>query len=187
MRIVSGSKRGTKLFGFVEESQGKRATLDHVKEAMFDKIQFKVSGSRVLDLFGGTGALGFECMSRGASEVTMVEKDSDCIAIIRRNADKLGFAPIIIQGDYDLQLKRMGDKQFDIILLDPPFESAYGDKAISRIAQLDRLAPDGMVVYEHAKSKKVTVPEGLTITDEKSYGTVTITYLTRSAHEIQAD
>lgn len=177
MRIVSGSKRGTKLFGFDEESQGKRATLDHVKEAMFDKIQFLVPSSCVLDLFGGTGSLGLECISRGASEVTIVEKEKECIAIIRKNADKLGFSPIIIQSDYDLALKRMGDKQFDVILLDPPFESIYGDKALKRISELNRLSDNGIILYEHAKGKKINVPEGLCIIDQKTYGTVMVSYL----------
>lgn len=177
MRVVSGTKRGTKLFGFEKEDEGKRATLDHVKEAMFDKIQFLVPNSVVLDLFGGTGALGLECISRGASEVVIVEKESECISIIRKNADKLGFCPTIIQSDYDLALKKMGDKQFDVILLDPPFNSHYGDKALKRIHELDRLSASGVIVYEHIKGKRVEVPKGLMIIDEKNYGSVTLTYL----------
>lgn len=176
MRIVSGSKKGTKLYGFEQEESGKRATLDHVKEAIFDKIQFLVTNSIVLDLFAGTGSLGLECMSRGAKEVTLVEKDNDSLKIIRKNCDKLGFSPIIIQNDYDLALKKMQDKQFDLIFLDPPFESHYGQKALMRIAKLHRLKNDGLIIYEH-REKTTSYPTEFVVVDEKTYGTIVVTYL----------
>ena len=184
MRIIAGTKRGTKLFGFDTEDDGQRPTLDHVKEAIFDKIQFQVPNAMVLDLFGGTGSLGLECISRGAKEVVIVEKEKTSLEIIRKNCAKLGFSPIIQQGDYDLCLKRMGEKQFDLIFLDPPYNSHYGEKALSRIVQLKRLTDDGVIVFEHHKKSKFQVPEGLEIVDEKTYGLVVVSYLKNKKNDL---
>ena len=122
MRIISGSARGRRL----KELQGMdtRPTTDKVKEALFNIIQFEIEGRRVLDLFGGTGQLGLEALSRGAEHCTFTEQRREAAALIRENIKACGFQDRthVVQGDAISFLSGCREK-FDLIFLDPPYQT----------------------------------------------------------------
>ena len=123
MRVISGKAKGTKL-GTIEE-QSTRPTLDRVKESLFNIINTKIEDSIVLDLFAGSGALGIECISRGAKQVYFCDKSKQAINQIKQNLIKTRFEQqaVIFQNDYINCLKECAQKQivFDLIFLDPPY------------------------------------------------------------------
>ena len=149
MRVITGTARGRKL----KELQGMetRPTTDKVKESLFNIIQFDIEGRRVLDLFGGTGQLGIECLSRGAASCTFVDVRKEAAALIRDNVALCGFTDRarVVQGDYLAFLTGCREK-FDLILLDPPYNSEMLEKALETAAGIDILSENGIMVCESA-------------------------------------
>lgn len=149
MRVISGSARGRRL----KELQGMdtRPTTDKVKESIFNIIQFDLEGRKVLDLFGGTGQLGIEALSRGSAHCTFVEMRRDAIALLKDNLKTVGFQDVarVVQGDA-LAFLSSCREQFDVILLDPPYHTDLMDKAIESILAFDILAEHGIMVCETA-------------------------------------
>jgi len=147
MRIIAGSARGRKL----KELQGMetRPTTDKVKESMFNIIQFELEGRRVLDLFGGTGQLGIEALSRGADHCTFVDQRREAAALIRENLKLTGFAgrAQVVQGDA-LSFLASCRERFDVVLLDPPYQSGLLEKSVERMTQFDILREHGIIVCE---------------------------------------
>ena len=130
MRVITGKARGTVLK--TPEGLATRPTTDRVKEALFSIIQFDIPGARVLDLFGGTGQLGIEALSRGAKFSVFVDQGAQACALIRENLKRTRFesSAKVIQSDYDLYLRKNSDK-FDIILLDPPYAEVFLENSLS--------------------------------------------------------
>lgn len=178
MRIIAGKYRGLKLNEF--EYDNIRPTIDRVRESIFNKIQFNILNADVLDLFGGTGAVSLEFISRGANVVT-VDNNSNSIKLIKQNFSKAKINPNLLEMDYMKALKKLksDNKSFDIIFLDPPFDTDFADKALDFIANENMLNDDGIIVYEHVLDKAVNIPNNLEIVDEKKYGTIKVTYLER--------
>lgn len=150
VRIIAGSARGRKLE--TPQGLGTRPTLDRVKEAAFGSLQFIIPGSRVLDLFSGSGNLGLEAASRGASHVVMNDHDTGCAAIIRRNAGSLGLTEKVrvLSGDYLTvigQLDREGES-FDIVFLDPPYHEDLAQSACEELFRRGMVRPGGTVMIE---------------------------------------
>ena len=119
MRVITGTARGIQLK--TPEGMVTRPTTDRVKEAMFSIVQFDLPGAAVLDLFGGTGQLGIEALSRGAASAVFVDLRDDACKLIKENVKRAGFEKeaSVIRSDYLAYLKCC-DRKFDIILLDPP-------------------------------------------------------------------
>lgn len=174
MRIVAGKLKGLKLNEF--EADNIRPTIDRVREAIFNKIQFQVKDAYVLDLFCGTGAVSLEFLSRGA-RVVSVDNNPNSVKLINNNFKKAKLTPNLLQCDYKQALNRLGNEQFDIVFLDPPFDSDYAEKAMMILSEKGMLKPDSMVVYEHYFDKKFCVTAGLEICEQKKYGTVVVSYL----------
>ena len=172
MRVIAGKYRGKKLKEF--ELSTTKPTLDRVKESIFSSIQFDVIDAVVLDLFSGTGALGIECLSRGAKSVDFVDANSEAIKIINQNLKGIDGSFTVTNCDY-LQFlskaKSLG-KKYDIVLLDPPFATDFGIKAIEYILTNGLLSEQGIIIYE----KDYTTPFELNINGyeykQKKYGTV---------------
>lgn len=139
MRIISGIARGTKL----ETLEGKdtRPTLDRVKEPLFSIIQAYIYDAEVLDLFSGSGALALESISRGAKKAISCDKSRKAIEIIKKNIQKTHFEASvdILNKDYKKSLDELKNKKFDIIFLDPPYETDFGVEAIKIIMQNNML------------------------------------------------
>ena len=178
MRVTAGKFKGRVL------EQNKfdhiRPTADMVKQAIFNKIAFLVPGARVLDLFCGTGALGIEALSRGADEVVFVDKDFRSVALTRQNLAKLGVQAQVVKSDYLNALKYFKGlgKTFDIILLDPPYQSGVYQSCLEAICEYQLLEKGGMIVCE--QSKDLSFDFSLfNLESEKLYGIKKVVYLTR--------
>ncbi len=148
MRVITGSARGRKLM--LPKQDGIRPTSDMVKEAIFSTIQFDLEGRRVLDLFGGTGQMGIEALSRGAAHCTFVDIKRDAVELIRRNLEhcRLEERAEVLQSDYLAYLNRSA-QQYDIIFLDPPYESEIIKKALQTITRIDKLSENGIIICEN--------------------------------------
>ena len=147
MRVISGTARGRKL----KELQGMdtRPTTDKVKESIFNIIQFELEGRKVLDLFGGTGQLGIEALSRGAVHATFVDQRREAAALIRENVKLVGFEDRsrVVQGEALSFLSACREK-FDVIFLDPPYQSGLLEKCVNEISKFDILGEYGIIVCE---------------------------------------
>jgi 16S rRNA (guanine966-N2)-methyltransferase len=148
MRVIAGSLKGRRLNAPTWE--GLRPTSDKLRETLFNILAPRMAGARVLDGYAGTGALGIEAISRGASMVTFVERDRRAQALIARNLAHCG-----VTGGYDiiraLVVHALGNfvaASFDIVLFDPPYDEAP-DEAMAAVGEV--LAPDGVLVLEHAR------------------------------------
>ena len=149
MRVISGSARGRRL----KELQGMdtRPTTDKVKESLFNIIQFELPGRQVLDLFGGTGQLGIEALSRGAARCTFVDQRREAAALIRENLEVCGFSGLsqVVQGEAVSFLSSCREK-FDLIFLDPPYQADLLDRSLEAITRFDILREHGIIICESA-------------------------------------
>lgn len=147
MRVVSGSARGRRL----KDLQGMetRPTTDKVKESLFNVIQFDIPGRKVLDLFGGTGQLGIEALSRGAAHCTFIDQRRDAVALIRENLKlcRLEENAAVMQGDALAFLSSCREK-FDVIFLDPPYHTDLMDRALELVTKIDILSEHGIIICE---------------------------------------
>ena len=178
MRVISGSARGRKL----KEPQGQsiRPTTDLVKESVFNIIQFDIEGRRVLDLFAGTGQLGIEALSRGASDVAFVDESNDAVRLVRDNIKTLGFEDraLVTRSDALAYLAQGG--HFDVVFLDPPFESGLIEKALKAIFEFDILKENGIIICETKEDRLLPeLSEPYKKGREYKYGKIKITLYTK--------
>jgi len=154
MRVITGKARGIQLK--TPEGLQTRPTADRVKEALFSIIQFDVPGARVLDLFGGTGQLGIEALSRGAESAVFVDAGEKACSLIRENLKRtrLEQQGRVIRSDYLEYLKRCRES-FDIIFLDPPYAEEFLENALNLITEIDILQSNGIIVAERPLGKEL--------------------------------
>ena len=131
-----------------------RPTADRVKEAMFSIIQFDLPGGKVLDLFGGTGQLGIEALSRGAKHVVFVDCREDACQLIKENLKRTKFAAdgTVVRSDYLQYLDRCKEN-FDIIILDPPYAEDFLENSLKRVTEIDILQSGGIIIAERPLGK----------------------------------
>ena len=156
MRIIAGINRGRKLETL--EGLSTRPTLDGTKEAIFSSLGGMLPGFTILDVFGGSGALSLESISRGAKKAYILDNNLDAINIIKKNAQNLNSMKelTVLYGDYKQIIKRFDNsKMFDIIFLDPPFRLKVIDKLIIYIIENDLLSEGGYIVAEYPKEDVV--------------------------------
>lgn len=168
MRIIAGSKRGHKLFEFL--GQDIRPTTDRVKESMFNLIQEFVPDAEVLDLFGGSGALTFEAISRGAKCGTIIDIDKNSISVINKNKDALGFTNVKVLNTDSLRFIKETKEKFSVIFLDPPYNRGFIAPIIKGIVENDLLNTEGIIVLESDFSDEHSEFDGLTILKQRKYG-----------------
>lgn len=147
MRIISGTARGRKL----KEPQGMdtRPTTDKVKESLFNIIQFELEGRRVLDLYAGTGQLGLEALSRGAEHCTFVDMRREAAALVRENIQLCRFeAQARVVQEEALSFLSACREKFDVVFLDPPYESGLLERSLKLLTQFDILREHGIIVCE---------------------------------------
>ena len=175
MRVITGKARGVQLK--TPEGMLTRPTADRVKEALFSIINFDLPGAAVLDLFGGTGQLGIEALSRGANSAVFVDQREDACKIIRENLHrtKLESQGRVVRSDYLDYLRRSREK-FDIILLDPPYAEVFLENALKCITEIDILKSDGIIVAERPVEKELPFEfEGFTRSKDYKYGKTLLT------------
>ena len=168
VRIIAGKWRGRKLD--VIDSPGLRPTPDRIRETLFNWLQQEIVGARCLDLFAGTGALGFEALSRDASHVVMVESDAKIVESLKQHAQTLKSENHSIQLADGLSWLKQSAEPFDIIFLDPPFKQGYVEKCCDLIIQESLLKPHGLVYIE--SEKDLALPDGWQIKKQKTAGQV---------------
>jgi 16S rRNA (guanine(966)-N(2))-methyltransferase RsmD len=183
MRIIGGTMRGTKLFTL--EGLNTRPTLDRVKESLFNILNFDLKDSIVLDLFSGSGALSLESVSRGAKIAYACDKSKEAIKIIEKNVEKTRSESKIkvLNIDYNDALNKFknDNQKFDIIYLDPPYESLFAEDAIEKIEKYNLLSEGGKIIIETDDSKKVldnldSKLESLELIDTRKYGRVSLLF-----------
>ena len=177
MRIVAGKHRVLNLEEF--EADNIRPTTDRVRENIFNKIQFDIPDSSVLDLFAGTGAVSLEFLSRNAKRVVSVDNNNNSIRVITKNFAKAKEKPELIKADYKEAVKQLRGNKFDFIFLDPPYHLGFGSEALELIAQYELLSEDGVIIYEHLVDTKFDCPDSFEIYDYKKYGTVAVSFIRR--------
>ena len=181
MRIVGGEFRGRPLA--TPKSQSIRPTTDRTREALFNVLAHrfadKLEGGRVLDLFAGTGALGLEALSRGASYGLFIEESAEGRGLIRTNVESFG-----LQGRTKIfrrDATGLGDAgtigPFDIVFADPPYGKGLGETALRSALKGGWLKPDALCVVEETASAHFEPGEGFVVLDERDYGETTILFI----------
>lgn len=175
MRVITGKARGVVLK--TPEGMQTRPTTDRVKEALFSIIQFDIPGCRVLDLFGGTGQLGIEALSRGAKSAVFVDASDTACKLIKENLrrTKLENDAKVVRSDY-LEYLRRCNETFDVIFLDPPYAEVFLENSLNCITEIDILQTNGIIVTERPLEKELSwdIP-GYTRSKDYKYGNTLIT------------
>ncbi len=175
MRVITGKARGVQLK--TPEGLTTRPTTDRVKEALFSIIQFEIPGAAVLDLFGGTGQLGIEALSRGAKSAVFVDAGEPACRLIRENLKRTRMEGEgkVIRSDYMDYLKRCREK-FNIIFLDPPYAEVFLENALKCITEIDILQTGGIIVAERPVGKELPWEfEGFQRSRDYKYGKTLLT------------
>ncbi len=173
MRVISGTARGKNLQAL--EGLSTRPTIDRVKEGIFSSIQFMVPGSKVLDLFAGSGQMGIECLSRGAARAVFVDSNKEAANIVIKNLktcdlfDKARVANMAAQ-----DFLRTSKDKFDIVFLDPPYNMGILDEIFEKVYQIT--AEGGIIIAESELDWKLKAEiPGLTEVKKYKYGKVLVT------------
>ena len=180
MRVISGSRRGRKLISF--EGDSIRPTTDRVKESMFNLICDFIGGSRVLDLFGGSGALSIEALSRGALSAVIVDSDKKSMEIIKKNIALTGFEnetrTILSKAE---SFVADSPDSFDIIFLDPPYNKGFIIPILNAVSERRLLADGGIAVLESDFCDDHGERSGLEILKQRRYGRTYVTVYKRKS------
>ena len=175
MRVITGKARGVVLGA--PKGTHTRPTADRVKEALFSIIQFDVPAATVLDLFGGTGQLGIEALSRDAKRAVFVDAREDACRLIKENLKrtKLEENARVVRSDYMAYLKSCKEK-FDIIFLDPPYAEVFLENSLKTITEIDILETSGIIVAERPLGTDLPWDfPGCTRSRDYKYGSTLIT------------
>ena len=186
MRVVAGKYRGKNL---ASPKDGRvRPTTTRIKETLFNVLQGYSQDAVVLDLFAGSGALGIECISRGAKEVVFVDNSKDSIELVRKNLQGIDGNFKVVNSDFSGVLRNayVTGKKFDMIFVDPPYASGLGELALGLIFDLDLLADGGVVVFEHGAEKTYEVSDKRYKQRTKKMGTVVAEFISRKSVALMA-
>jgi len=149
VRIIGGTYRSRQIT--FPDAEGLRPTPDRVRETLFNWLGQKLTGKRCLDLFAGSGALGFEAISRDAAEVVMVENNRAAFRSLQENSKKLGCTNVALHCEDGLGFARRHETgQYDVIFVDPPFQSCTLPEVLSLL--ITKLAEDGLVFVESGEA-----------------------------------
>ncbi len=173
MRVISGKYRGKRLNSPIGNDV--RPTGDKVKESIFNVIQFDVAESRFLDLFCGSGSMGIEAISRGASYTLFADVSKSSLALTQGNLKGISEAYKLVNRDFRDALYSAEGK-WDFIFVDPPYKTDYIESICQIVKDRAMLAENGYIIYEHS-DKQYKLPDGMYIAKRKSFGIVTVDYI----------
>ncbi len=186
VRVVGGELRSRRL---ARPPEGVRPTSDRVRESLFGRLG-DLRGCRVLDLFAGTGALAIEALSRGAETAVLVDRSARSLNVVRENLESLGLArrARVIRGDAAKTARRLKDAgPFDLVFLDPPYDSEQVVSALDALVDAGVLAADATVVVESPKRHSLAPVAGLSVRDERTYGDTRLTWLVPESRPAKGD
>lgn len=180
LRIIAGQWRGRRLA--FPDVAGLRPTGDRIRETLFNWLAPHLVGSRCLDAFAGSGALGFEALSRGAREVVMIERDASAFAQLTASKEALGASgATLIKADTLAWLREQaGGKPFDLVFLDPPFAEMLLQAAVAGLSDGALLAPGALIYIETAANAPLAIPEDWQTLREKATGGIHCRLLRRN-------
>jgi len=193
MKIIAGQARGRNLFTLAHAPHV-RPILARIKKSLFDILQPRLPGARFLDLYSGTGPVGLEALSRGASQVTFVEQDLQCISLIRKNVNHLQ-----VGGKVDIfRLSALGKlsflpKPYDIIFMGPPYKDSQKNAlqlvnpTLQNIDRFQLLSDNGIIVAQHHKKEPIVPPAHWAKNRTKQYGDSVLSFFIRIPHENKID
>jgi 16S rRNA (guanine966-N2)-methyltransferase len=184
VRIVGGQHKGCTL----QAPAGRdiRPTSDRAREGIFNILAHSIDwqgfeGTAVLDVFSGTGALGLEAMSRGASNGVFIDNDPGSLQCVKANAATLGEARNILTLKLDarrlFQPPRAAQAPLSLAFLDPPYGTKLSDQALLGLCHKGWIAPGGLVVVEISNGDELILPRGFSVLDERTYGAAQVTFL----------
>lgn len=154
MRIITGKAKGKKLFTL--EGDATRPTSERIKGAIFSAIQFDIEGRRVLDLFAGSGQMGLEALSRGATKATFIDCSRDAMEIVKKNAVATGFADdskFIVSDSANYLRKAAGRDKYDLVFIDPPYAMNLCKKSLEALLRYEALNNGAIVVLESGEEE----------------------------------
>ncbi|MFV2001304.1 MAG: 16S rRNA (guanine(966)-N(2))-methyltransferase RsmD [Acidimicrobiia bacterium] len=176
MRIIAGSSKGTRL---VVPKTGTRPMTGRVRESVFSILRDRLFDAGVLDLYAGSGSLGLEALSRGATHATFVEGDRSAIEKIRKNVVAVALGGSVVHGTLPGCLSRLSGT-FDLVFVDPPYSDSDEDVLLTLAALDTVLASSGLVVLHRQESSEIVLPEFLTCSDQRRYGDAVISIMERA-------
>ncbi len=183
MRIIAGKNKGTKLYT-LEGNEITRPTLDRVKEPLFSILMPFLENAEVLDLFSGSGALALEAISRGAKHSVLVDNSFKAISVIKQNIEKTNMqeTTTIIKNDFKKAIDYLANSnsKFDIIFIDPPYESDYIKESLELITKNKILKSDGIIVAETDRKEEIIEQlkiDYVEINDVRKYGRINLIFL----------
>ena len=154
MRIITGKAKGKKLFTL--EGDATRPTSERIKGAIFSAIQFDIEGRRVLDLFAGSGQMGLEALSRGATRATFIDSSREAMEIVRKNANATGFideSKFIVSDAANYLRKCAGRDKYDLVFIDPPYAMNLCKKTVEALLRYETLSDGAIVVIESGEEE----------------------------------
>ena len=181
MRIITGKLKGRRLFS----SSGNtiRPTSDRVRESLFSILAFRVGDATVLDLFAGTGALGIESVSRGATAVVCIDNSQTAIRTIQKNRRSLALEETLTVMKWDISRNLnciyAPEPVYDLVFLDPPYERGLVAKALENLHRCQSVKPGATLVVEHSNRELLPADRPfLELTDQRKYGKTLVSFLT---------
>lgn len=181
MRVVAGTAKGLRLDA--PKGRDVRPTADRVREALFSSLGDRLRGAAVLDLFGGTGALAIEALSRGAASAVVVELNPRTADVIAANLSRTGLARLarLLRGDALKTIPRLAAEgaRFDVAFLDPPYAGDLAERALRALIDHGVLAEGGIAVVEHPKRSALPEIAGARVVAERRYGDTALTWFAR--------
>jgi 16S rRNA (guanine966-N2)-methyltransferase len=189
MRVVAGSAGGIQL---EVPKRGVRPTMDRVKAAIFSSLANEIAGARVLDLFAGSGALGIEALSRGATSALFVEQDRQAVGTIEKNLAKARLEGRVRQQDvFDFLRRFNSTRKFDLIFADPPYEKTksgecFTEELLSNQQLPQLLATDGVFVLEKQPSETLPQTKVWRLIRQKTYGATEVLFLSAIRNQCQS-
>ncbi len=183
MRVVAGRLRGRALNS--PATRAIRPTSDRLRETIFDILAARhadaLEGARVVDLYAGSGALGIEAISRGAAFALFVDNGAEARALLRANVEALALGGVtrIWRADATKLGRAPTGPPFDLAFLDPPYSLGLAAPALASLVTGGWLRPGGVAVVEESAKAEIAAPEGLRLTDERTYGETKLVFLTR--------
>jgi 16S rRNA (guanine966-N2)-methyltransferase len=181
MRIVGGKFRGKALLSPTDDSI--RPTSDRARESMFNilasRIGVHLDGIKVLDLFAGTGALGLEAVSRGATSAVFVDTGAEARGLIRDHIEAFGIAGFakLLRRDATALGPAGTMGPFDLVFLDPPYAKGLGERALASLRDGNWLAKDATIVLEESSEVELALPTGFELDDRREYGAAAVHFI----------
>lgn len=181
LRVVSGLAKGTLLLDVNKETT--RPITSRIKTSLFDKLQFFITDEKIADFYSGTGSMGIEALSRGASFCDFVDLDPDCVEVIKKNIEKTNFknkAKVFKNSVSEFVSQHAIPKNYQVILYDPPFpivKESYQQIIDELLSFIPLLKEEGAVIFRHPKNSYQTITE-FEVISQKEYGINEITILT---------